>query len=279
MLRPDIDRLRGRMEVNTGFATDAHHRLRRRRLRAVLADDPTRALELAVAAALLSTYGADSGTSLDTTAPATTDAINNQIINGARPRTRCLGHHLLALGGAATQDWAPALTSLHDALAVGADLDGLSHLGNTALHLGDHDAHHRSITALVAGARNVGAGMLVLYALPGSASARSSPADGLPCVPTPSRRSPSAPAPGNRRSALPHSAGSPSWPLSMAQAPSSRTGSGQSSTGRRGDRSVCPPTPCTTSPAGHRAPWQPTPTMPGLHCTTSARSASAPSGT
>ena len=67
MLRADIDRLRGRIDVNVGSATDAHHTFAAA-ARAVRADDPTRALELAVAAALLSTYGADSGTTLDTAA-------------------------------------------------------------------------------------------------------------------------------------------------------------------------------------------------------------------
>ena len=42
----------------------------------------------------------------------------------------------------------------------------LSHLGNAALHLGDDEAHRRCFTAMVAGARDAGAGMLVLYALP-----------------------------------------------------------------------------------------------------------------
>ena len=63
----------------------------------------------------------------------------------------------------------PALASLRAALDVGADigdLDLLSHLGNAALHLGDDEAHHRCFTAMAAGARDAGAGMLVLYALP-----------------------------------------------------------------------------------------------------------------
>ena len=98
-----------------------------------------------------------------------TDAITSHTTSGATPRTRCLGHLLLALTRAAAHDWAPALTSLRDALKVGADigdLDLLSHLGNTALHLGDDEAHHRCFTAMAAGARDAGAGMLVLYALP-----------------------------------------------------------------------------------------------------------------
>ena len=166
VLRADVDRLRGRIEVNVGSATDAHHTFAAGAL-AVLPHDPPRALELAVAAALLSTYGADSGTTLDsdaiiagTTGPSTA---------AGTPRARCLGHLLLALTRAAGHDWATAITSLRSALDVGAetgDLDLLSHLGNTALHLGDDDAHHRSFTAMVAGARDAGAGMLVLYALP-----------------------------------------------------------------------------------------------------------------
>jgi DNA-binding CsgD family transcriptional regulator len=63
----------------------------------------------------------------------------------------------------------PALVSLRLALDAGADiadLDLLSHLGNTALHLGDDDAHHRCFIQMAVGARDAGAAMLVLYALP-----------------------------------------------------------------------------------------------------------------
>ena len=162
VLRADIDRLRGRIDVNIGSATDAHHTFAAA-ARTVRPSDPTRALELAVAAALLSTYGADSGTTLDTR------AITGGTTDGTTPRTRCLGHLLVALTHATTHDWTPARAALRAALDVGADtgdLDLLSHLGNTALHLGDDDAHHRSFTAMAAGARDAGAGMLVLYALP-----------------------------------------------------------------------------------------------------------------
>jgi DNA-binding CsgD family transcriptional regulator len=163
VLRADIDRLRGRIDVNIGSATDAHHTFAVA-ARAVSADEPTRALELAVAAALLSTYGADSGTTLDTVAALATDAIASDT-----PRTQCLGHLLLTLTSAAAHEWAPALASLRNALDAGADvadLDLLSHLGNAALHVGDDDAHYRSFTQMAAGARAAGAGMLVLYALP-----------------------------------------------------------------------------------------------------------------
>ena len=162
VLRADLDRLRGRIEVNVGSGVDAH-RIFATAVRSVTADDPTRALELAVAAALMSTYGCDSGTTLDT-ATLAADAIT-----GDTPRTRCLGHLLLTLTRAAAHDWAPAVASLRAALDEGADvadLDLLSHLGNSALPVGDDDAHHRSFTAMVTGARDAGAGMLVLYAIP-----------------------------------------------------------------------------------------------------------------
>ena len=162
VLRADIDRLRGRIEVNVGSALDAH-RIFATAARAVAADDPTRALELAVAAALLSTYGADSRADLDL------PALVAGATDGDTPRTRCLRHLLLSLTQASAADWTPAVQSLRAALAIGADiadLDLLSHLGNAALHLGDDEAHYRSFTAMVTGARSAGAGMLVLYAIP-----------------------------------------------------------------------------------------------------------------
>ena len=162
VLRADIERLRGRIEVNVGSATDAH-RTFTAAARAVSMDDPTRALELAVAAALLRTYGADSGTTFDVTTLAA------RATAGDTPRTRCLGHLLLALTQASTRDWAPSLASLRAALNAGtdiADLDVLAHLGNAALHLGDDEGHLRCFTGMLAGARDAGAGMLVLYALP-----------------------------------------------------------------------------------------------------------------
>jgi DNA-binding CsgD family transcriptional regulator len=161
LLRADIDRLRGRIEVNVGSAGDAH-RIFTAAGCAVAPDDPTRALDMSVAAALLSTYGADSGSTLDLAALAGATA-------GDTPRTRCLGHLLLALTQASAQDWAPSLSSLRTALNTGADigdLDLLSHLGNAALYLGEDEAHHRCFTQMLAGARDAGAGMLVLYALP-----------------------------------------------------------------------------------------------------------------
>ena len=242
LLRADIDRLRGRIEVNVGSATDAH-RIFTTAARAVSADDPTRALEMAVAAALLSTYGADSGSTLDTTALAA------GATDGDTPRTRCLGHLLLALTHAAAQRWAPGMASLRAALNAGADigdLDLLSHLGNAALHLGDDEAHHRCFTQMLAGARDGGAGMLVLYALPGSASPRSSAASGPRCAPAPRRRSRSAPAPGSDSSARPRAAGSSCSLPSKVDRPPTTTSASPTSRRRPGSRSESWRTRCTT---------------------------------
>ena len=162
VLRADIDRLRGRIEVNVGSGVDAH-RIFVIAARSVAADDPSRALELAVAAALMSTYGSDSGASLDST------ALVDAALADESPRTRCLGHLLRSLTHTSAHDWAAGLASLHAALHAGtdiADLDLLSHLGNAALHLGDEQGHRRCFSQMVAGARDAGAGMLVLYALP-----------------------------------------------------------------------------------------------------------------
>ncbi len=64
VLRADIERLRGRIEVHLGSATDAH-RIFVDAARSVAADDPTRALEIASTAAVLRVFGPDSGARLD----------------------------------------------------------------------------------------------------------------------------------------------------------------------------------------------------------------------
>lgn len=161
LLHADIDRLRGRIEVNVGSAIDAH-RIFSVSARDVAGTDPVRALELAVAAALLHSYNADSGTVFDvrTLAVAAT--------TGDTAHRRCLGHLLLSLTQASAANWAAALTSLHAALREGTGIDTpdvLAHLGNVALYLGDDEAHRRCFTRMLTGARDAGDVMTVLYAL------------------------------------------------------------------------------------------------------------------
>ena len=95
LLCADIERLRGRIEVNVGSATDAH-RIFMQAARAVAGLDSVRALEMAVAATLMRSYGADSGT------PLRADTLTVAVEAGDTTRTRCLKHLLAAMTLAAT---------------------------------------------------------------------------------------------------------------------------------------------------------------------------------
>jgi DNA-binding CsgD family transcriptional regulator len=163
LLRADIDRLRGRIEVNIGSASEAH-RIFMRAARAVAADDPARALEMAMTATVLAAYGADSGMPPDRAANISADASPDDT-----PRTRCLKQLLAGMTEASRGHWAAAAAPLRDAFRSGAEVsdpDILANLGNAALQLGDDQAAHRYYTAVLSGARESGAGMLVLYGLP-----------------------------------------------------------------------------------------------------------------
>jgi DNA-binding CsgD family transcriptional regulator len=160
LVRADIDRLRGRIEVNVGSATTAHRIFQQAAL-AVAADDPARALEMAAAASVLRIYGADSGLTLpDGTVdvrPAPADL----------PRTAALKQLLASMTLAAAGQWQQAVAALRLALDVGPgviDADVLANLGNAALQLGDDDAHLRYFTVMLTSARDTGSVMLVLYA-------------------------------------------------------------------------------------------------------------------
>ncbi|WP_299447995.1 helix-turn-helix transcriptional regulator [uncultured Phycicoccus sp.] len=161
--RADIDRLRARIEVNVGSAVDAH-RIFTVAARTVADHDSGRALEMACAAALNRTYGADSGATLGesqlTHLLGTTDQDT--------PRTRCLRLLLRTLTASGEQDWGRATTALARALEAGReveDLDVMGNLGNTALHLGHDEGARFYYSAMVSTAREAGAGMVVIYAL------------------------------------------------------------------------------------------------------------------
>jgi DNA-binding CsgD family transcriptional regulator len=163
LLRADIDRLRARIEVNVGSASDAH-RIFVHAVRAVADLDPGRALEMAAAAALTRTYGGDSGATI-------ADDVRTRLltaISADTPRTRCLQLLLGALTASADGDWAQAVATLERALQAGRqveDLDVLGNLGNTALNLGDDEAASLFYTTMVSSARESGAGMAVIYGL------------------------------------------------------------------------------------------------------------------
>ena len=161
LLRSDIARLRGRIEVNVGSATDAH-RIFVEAAHAVRGADPQRALEMAVAAAVMRTYGADSGAALET------EVILAASADGDSPRTRCLRQLLVAMTSVSGHDWTAAVGELDVASGIGDrvdDLDVLGNLGNAALQLGDDDAHRHFHALMLSRARENGAVMSVLYAL------------------------------------------------------------------------------------------------------------------
>jgi len=163
LLRADIDRLRARNEIYVGSATDAH-RIFTTGARAVADLDHGRALEMASAAALTRTFGGDSGTELP-------DEVMADLLEptGAdTARTACLRLLLGTLSASADHDWARATATLERALEAGRrveDLDVMGNLGNAALHLGHDDGARHYYAAMVAAARELGAGMVVVYGL------------------------------------------------------------------------------------------------------------------
>ena len=163
LLRADIDRLRARIEIYVGSAADAH-RIFTVAARNVAGLDDGRALEMASAAALTRTYGGDSGVALphDLLAhlltPNDTDSA----------RTGCLRLLLGTLTASADGNWARAAAILERALDAGRqveDLDVMGNLGNTALDLGHDDGARFYYSAMVSSARELGAGMVVIYGL------------------------------------------------------------------------------------------------------------------
>lgn len=160
-LTADIARLRGHLEVNLGSATVAH-RIFVEAARAVLPTDPVRALELGVLAAIMRTYGADSGTTLRSP-----DLVDHDTLDTA-PRTRCLAQLLVAMTRTADQDLAGAVEALDRAAAIGlevADREALWNIGNAALQLGADQTHRQFYSLALSRAREAGAITAVIYAL------------------------------------------------------------------------------------------------------------------
>lgn len=163
LLRADIDRLRARIEIYVGSAADAH-RIFTVAARTVADLDHGRALEMASAAALTRTYGGDSSATLP-------DEVLAHLLTPTEtdtPRTVCLRLLLGTLTASAQSDWARAAATLEQALDAGRqveDLDVMGNLGNTALNLGHDDGARFFYSAMVSGARELGAGMVVIYGL------------------------------------------------------------------------------------------------------------------
>jgi DNA-binding CsgD family transcriptional regulator len=161
LLIADIARLRGHIEVNVGSAAEAH-RIFVEAAQAVYPYDPARALDIGVAAAVMRTFGADSGTPLPATDTLVVPAA------GDSPRTLCLRHLLVSMTQVAEGDWSAATEALDHALEVGEqvdDRDVLWNLANAALQLGADQAQQRFYGYALSRAREAGAVTAVVYCL------------------------------------------------------------------------------------------------------------------
>lgn len=162
VLRADVDRLRGRIEVNLGSGPAAH-RIFVAAAVEVADRAPERALDLAVAAAGLAAYGGDSGAVLPVTAVAVGDSA------GEGDVTHRLRRLLVAMTAASQGRWVDAVEGLRQAMdgdVSNAPPDVLAHLGQAALHIGDDAAAERCFATMLGAARDRSAAMGVLYALP-----------------------------------------------------------------------------------------------------------------
>ncbi|MCW2737937.1 LuxR family transcriptional regulator [Nocardioides sp.] len=161
LLQCDVARLRGHIEVNIGSAAEAH-RVFVDAAHAVLPVDPVRALDIGVAAAVMRTFGADSGT------PLRSEDLLTATTADTSPRTRCLQQMLGAMTLVADADWAAAMDALDVALEIGKDVDDrdvLWNLGNAALQLGDEARQQQFYSFALSRAREAGAATAVIYCL------------------------------------------------------------------------------------------------------------------
>jgi DNA-binding CsgD family transcriptional regulator len=161
VLRAEIARLRGRIEVMVGSAVDAQ-RIFIHAARDVAELDQERAAEMAALAGIMRSHGVDSGATLPEgvvdTEPSASDSV----------RLQCFKLLVLSTTLDVAGDRAGAMALVQDALAIGLDADDRdlwANLANMALHLGDDRSHRRYFDAMLSAARADGAVMEVLYAL------------------------------------------------------------------------------------------------------------------
>ncbi|HEV2885495.1 MAG TPA: AAA family ATPase [Jatrophihabitans sp.] len=162
-VRADIDKLRGRIELNVG-SVPAAIRVWTQATREVAPADRQRARELAMIASAGSTFLA---------APDRTDLDPSEVLedldDAAPARQRCFASLLTGFSHLLAGDLSRAAPVLRDALTAGEHLletDLLSNLGIAAFHLGADEEFRRSFARLLAQSRDSGAVGLVLFALP-----------------------------------------------------------------------------------------------------------------
>jgi DNA-binding CsgD family transcriptional regulator len=157
----DIASLRGHIEVNIGSAPEGH-RIFVEAAHAVCDVEPVRALQIGVLAAVMRTFGADSGTPLRFEDLLAATAADDTV------RTRCLQAVLTSMTEVADDKWAEAVEALDLAFDFGADVDDrdvLWNLGNAALQVGNDDEQRRFYSHALSRARESGAVTAVIYCL------------------------------------------------------------------------------------------------------------------
>ncbi|WP_210429042.1 helix-turn-helix transcriptional regulator [Nocardioides eburneiflavus] len=157
----DIATLRGHIEVNIGSAPEGH-RIFVEGAHAVVDVDPTRALHMGVLAAVMRTFGADSGT------PLRTEDLLAATAGDDSARTRCLRAMLTSMTAVAEGHWDAAGDALDLAFDLGEhvdDRDVLWNLGNAALQLGNDDGQCRFYSHALSRARESGAVTAIIYCL------------------------------------------------------------------------------------------------------------------
>lgn len=161
LLLCDVARLRGHIEVNVGSAAEAH-RIFVDAAHAVLPVDPGRGLDVGVAAAVMRTFGADSGTRLHADDLLSATAADTSV------RTRCLREMLVATTRVAEAGAVGAVEASGLAFELGEgvdDRDVLWNLGNIALQLGDDARQLQFYSFALSRAREAGAATAVVYCL------------------------------------------------------------------------------------------------------------------
>ena len=157
----DMASLRGHIEVNIGSAPEGH-RIFVEAAHAVHEVDPGRALQMGVLAAVMRTFGADSGTPLRFQDLLTATAGDDSV------RTRCLRAMLVSMTEVADDRWTAAVDALALALSLGEDVDDrdvLWNLANAALQLGNDEGQRRFYSHALSRARESGAVTAVIYCL------------------------------------------------------------------------------------------------------------------
>jgi DNA-binding CsgD family transcriptional regulator len=163
LLTADIERLRARLEWNTGSVHDGITMVLRA-ARDVAPHDPNRAREMAMFAVALASFNPHAQLEIDPLSLADPP--------GPDEPARAHSFHWLLVGleSVRREQWAQASTALREAFAKaefleGDDQDLLPNLGIAAFHAGDDELAYRYHDMLLNRARTSGALIMVLYSL------------------------------------------------------------------------------------------------------------------